>query len=139
MIDNTDEHADKCTLVFVYNADAGLFNTLTDIAHKVFSPSTYQCHLCELSHGYFTMREEWSEFIRDLDMDGEYLHRDEFISLYGDHEMKFPAILERRGKNLELRIDAASIDSCNSIEELKALIKQRCFKDGSQHDERKTG
>jgi len=27
-------------LVFVYNADSGMFNTLTDIAHKVFSPKT---------------------------------------------------------------------------------------------------
>lgn len=26
------------TLIFVYNADSGLFNTVTDIAHKVLSP-----------------------------------------------------------------------------------------------------
>ncbi len=27
-------------LLFVYNADSGLFNTLGDIGHKLFSPNT---------------------------------------------------------------------------------------------------
>ncbi len=29
------------SIVFVYNADSGLFNALPDIAHKTFSPATY--------------------------------------------------------------------------------------------------
>ena len=33
------------TLLFVYNADSGLFNTMADIGHKLLSPETYaQCH-----------------------------------------------------------------------------------------------
>ena len=45
-------------LIFIYNADSGLFNTVTDIAHKIFSPETYSCNLCALTHDYFTVRDE---------------------------------------------------------------------------------
>ena len=47
------------TLIFVYNADSGLFNTLTDIAHKTFAPETYSCNLCAITFGTFGMRTEW--------------------------------------------------------------------------------
>lgn len=117
---------DTPVLVFVYNADSGLFNTLTDIAHKVFSPSTYQCHLCELSHGHFTMREEWSAFIEELNLEGEFLHKDEFIKQYGKQQIDFPAIFFRNGTELDLCIDASTINSCDSIDELKGIINQHC-------------
>ena len=36
-------------LLFVYNADTGLFNALADSAHKILSPQTYQWVLCEVT------------------------------------------------------------------------------------------
>ncbi len=39
------------SLLFVYNADSGLVAGLFDSAHKLLSPSTYQCQLCTLTHG----------------------------------------------------------------------------------------
>ena len=33
------------SIVFVYNADSGLFNMVTDTAHKMLSPDTYECNL----------------------------------------------------------------------------------------------
>ncbi len=68
----------KHTLMFVYNADSGMFNTLSDMAHKVFSPRTYSCNLCALTHSTFSMRDEWKEFIESLGVELEFLHRDEF-------------------------------------------------------------
>ncbi|MGI8952546.1 MAG: hypothetical protein ACR2FN_13295 [Chitinophagaceae bacterium] len=50
------------TLIFVYNADADLFSTLTDFAHKILSPSTYQCKLCALTYGNISMKQEWKFF-----------------------------------------------------------------------------
>jgi hypothetical protein len=41
------------SLLFVYNADSGVFNLVTDIAHKIFSPQTYACQLCCITHGNF--------------------------------------------------------------------------------------
>lgn len=120
---------ERPALVFVYNADSGLFNTLTDIAHKVFSPATYQCHLCELSHGHFTMREEWEAFIQGLHLEGEFLHRDEFIKLFGNRHIDFPAIFIRNGPELDLCVDASTINLCDSIDELKNIINQHCMTD----------
>ncbi|MBU0498608.1 MAG: hypothetical protein KJ558_05035 [Gammaproteobacteria bacterium] len=56
----------EAPLLFVYNADSGLFNTLADIGHKIFSPGTYQCDLCALTHGYFQERIEWRAFVESL-------------------------------------------------------------------------
>jgi len=79
-------------MVFVYNADSGMFNALSDIAHKLISPATYQCNLCNLTHGYFTARDVWVKFLRDLDSDIEFLHRDEYIQQYGERDVELPAI-----------------------------------------------
>ena len=44
------------SLLFVYNADSGFFNTLADIGHKLFSPATYPCQLCAITHGVLAER-----------------------------------------------------------------------------------
>ena len=41
----------RVELLFVYNADTGLFNTVADAAHKILSPSTYSCNLCKVTYG----------------------------------------------------------------------------------------
>lgn len=66
------------TFIFVYNADSGLWNGYLDILHKVFSPKTYPCHLCDITYGTFSMREEWAEFIAKLPIDVRFLHKDEW-------------------------------------------------------------
>jgi len=110
-------------LVFVYNADSGMFNTLTDIAHKIFSPQTYECNLCAISHSYLNERSEWKEFIQDLGVECEFLHRDEFLKKYPSSEGTFPMIFEVVNDDLEVRISAEKINSCKSMEDLKVAIK----------------
>ncbi len=46
----------KQLLIFVYNANSDLFSTVTDFAHKILSPSTYQCQLCALTYGNFSKK-----------------------------------------------------------------------------------
>ncbi len=115
----------KTSLIFVYNADSGLFNTLTEIVHKALSPETYQCNLCAITHSHFGMRKEWKAFLRELDMDCEFLHRDELEDTYGISDVSLPAIFKRLGDKLEILIGAESINACHSIEELKELIKEK--------------
>ncbi|MBT0665360.1 hypothetical protein KI809_13720 [Geobacter pelophilus] len=112
-------------LVFVYNADSGVFNTLTDIAHKVFSPETYSCNLCAITYGNFSIRAEWKEFLESLDADLEFLHRDELHSSYGVAGAELPAVFTRKGDVLNLWIKAAEINGCSTMEELKTLILTR--------------
>lgn len=112
-------------LIFVYNADAGVFNTLTDIAHKIFSPDTYQCHLCELTHGYFSVREEWTEFVAQLDVELEFLHRDEFIQASGVKQPDLPAIYEQGAGQPELLIGREKLNQLQSLADLKQAILDR--------------
>lgn len=112
----------KNKLVFVYNADSGMFNTLTDIAHKVFSPQTYECNLCAISHSYLSERSEWKKFIEQLEVECEFLHRDEFLKKYNSDENDFPMIFELLGDNLKLQLSAEKINACKSMDDLKTAI-----------------
>jgi len=109
-------------LVFVYNADSGMFNTLTDIAHKVFSPQTYECNLCAISHSYLSERSEWRGFIEDLGVECEFLHRDEFLKKYTSDETEFPVIFELVNGELKSGLPATKINACKSMDDLKQAI-----------------
>ena len=39
--------ADEKSLLIVYNADSGFFNTIAASVHKLVSPQTYECALCK--------------------------------------------------------------------------------------------
>ncbi len=112
-------------LVFVYNADSGVFNTLADVAHKIFSPQTYACNLCALTHTATGMRSEWRRFLDSLDRPLEFLHADELKARYAVADVPLPAIFIRDGENVEVLIDARSINACRTIDDLKQLILQR--------------
>lgn len=112
-------------LIFVYNADSGLFNTLTDIAHKVFSPQTYECNLCAITYGNFGIRTEWKEFLETLQVPLEFLHRDDFKTRYPAMEAQLPAVFVQKPDGPELFISNVEINACRSIAELKQLITER--------------
>lgn len=112
-------------LLFVYNADSGLFNTVTDIAHKILSPSTYACNLCALTHGHFKVREEWVGFLKTLNADCEFLHRDEFHAKYGRTNGVLPAIFRIDAGVPSALIDADTLGDCTSLEQLIAILTQR--------------
>jgi hypothetical protein len=113
------------SLVFVYHADSGLFHGLTDMAHKTFSPQTYQCHLCALTYSTFGMRKEWKKFLETLDLPFEFLHADELKRRYGASDTPLPAIFQKSDGKIELWIDAAAINACRTMDDLKQLITKR--------------
>lgn len=115
----------KTTLLFVYNADSGIFNTLTDIAHKMFSPDTYECNLCAITHSHFSMRKEWADYLETLNANLEFLHRDELIKQYGEQNASLPAIFfVGDNKKLELGVDSETINKCKTIEDLQNTIQK---------------
>jgi hypothetical protein len=117
-------------LIFVYNADSGLFNTVSDIAHKIFSPQTYSCGLCALTHSYFSMRDEWKAFIESLGVDCQFMHRDEFITEYNDQDYHWPTILIKSHDQLNVCLESADINKCKDLDELKILIRENCISQG---------
>lgn len=114
-------------LIFIYNADSGLFNTVTDIAHKIFSHHTYSCKLCALTHGYFTMRDEWKVFISGLGIECEFLHRDEMQQSFPNMEVALPALLRQDEGAPYLCLSAEAINRCTDLASLKQAIIKSCL------------
>lgn len=113
-------------LMFVYNADSGLFNTMADIGHKIFSPETYECALCALTHGYFKERGEWRNFVENLGAEYQFLHRDEFLKRYPQVSETLPAIFILREGGPVCCADADTIIARKDLDSLQALIQQQC-------------
>ena len=112
-------------LLFVYNADSGLFNTALDIAHKIFSPSTYQCKLCELTHGHFQIRKQWQQFVQALPVNIVYCHKDEYEENNPSAE-NYPFVMIQVNNNSpEVFVSAAGLGNCESLESFIDLLRER--------------
>jgi hypothetical protein len=112
---------DTTRLVFVYNADSGLFNTLADIAHKAFSPATYACSLCAVTHDLLSEKHEWRDFVATLQTPCDFLHRDEFIERFGNVHREFPAVFIAGVDGLRCVLDAQALRAM-SLVQLKQAV-----------------
>ncbi|MEL7169700.1 MAG: hypothetical protein AAGN64_10170 [Bacteroidota bacterium] len=115
-------------LVFVYNADRGLFNAATDTVHKLLSPGTYECRLCQVTYGAFAMRRAWRDYLDGLGLPLVFLHRDEFLSTYPAlTELPLPVILTDDGRADAaplVLLGAAAIDACTNLDALIAATDE---------------
>jgi hypothetical protein len=112
----------KPRIIFVYNADSGVFNLLSDIAHKMFSPQTYACNLCAITHSNFGMKKEWKDYLDSLPNPLEFLHADEFKNKYQSEKVSLPAIFIEENGSLKKIADAGRINESKSIADLKSII-----------------
>ncbi len=110
------------TLVFVYNSDSGPISGLLDIGHKILSPDTYQCSLCNLTHDAFAEKEGWKEFRRSVGTPMEFLHRDEFEKKYGLSQ-PYPVILIKNG-DMRVLMKKEEIDGIETLEKLIEAVKK---------------
>lgn len=117
-------------LVFVYKADSGLFNVLSDFGHKILSPHTYACRLCALTYGYFIERKQWRSFVEGLGLDCVFLHRDEFRRRYPDNREPLPAVFRLHDEQPIVCLDAERLNGCENLAELQRLIRQHCANTG---------
>ncbi|MCM8525527.1 MAG: hypothetical protein NE327_03355 [Lentisphaeraceae bacterium] len=111
-------------LLFVYNADSGRFNALTDSLHKLISPDTYECRLCQLTHGFFSEKTEWSSFLKEQNFKASFLHRDEFVEKFpNSSSLALPAVFIITDENFSTIISAEEFKSINNLSELCAKLK----------------
>ncbi len=103
-------------LIFVYNADSGLLNTLMDIGHKIIKPETYTCNLCDLTFGKFIENGKWKEFRKNTAIEMEFLHRDEFEKIY-KMQLRCPAVLKGTDP-LQIAIPKEELEEFKSLDEL---------------------
>lgn len=113
-------------ILFVYALDGGLFDEVSNFAHKVFSPKTYPCKLCTLTNGLLGAKREWSEFISSLGVETEFLHRDGFLKRFPTEQYVLPAVFQLNGKDhLEVMISSEEMSACNDLGSLMSLVSER--------------
>lgn len=113
----------RSTLLFVYNADEGLFAAIGDAIHKVVSPGTYPCSLCAVSYGPVRMRPEWRAYLRSLPYEVRFHHRQDFRRAYpGLASLALPAILLDDGSGPRVLVGAEMLDEVHGVGELIATL-----------------
>lgn len=119
-------------ILFVYNANGGIFSQLSDAAHKLLSPSTYACNLCKITYGNVRMKKQWKDYIESLSLGTIFLHKDEF-------ERKYPVLAKERlpaifffGANQQklASIAADELNNITTIDELIHLVDTIIKKEG---------
>jgi len=119
---------EEATLLFVYNANSGMLNTIIDGAHKVLSPKTYACNLCDITYGMFAENKVWKKFRESNTLTFDFLYKDEFLQQYASkfgHAYNFPIVLIKNKGDLEVFIASKELNTLKTAQELIAVIEER--------------
>ena len=121
-------HTEVQELIFIYNADSGLKNAILDGAHKVLSPATYECSLCQLTHGAFQEKKTWRKFRERYKLPMKFFHKDEFIKQYASkfgYKFSYPLILGATQAGFEVVIGSEELNKLSETEALISLLEER--------------
>ena len=111
-------------LIFIYNAKSGIVNEFLDFAHKIISPSTYNCNLCAISYGNFTMKKKWSDYISSLPVRYTFTYKDK-VSEYGYDNIKLPSIIFQDKSKSKVIISSEEINKLKKIDQLINILSDR--------------
>ncbi len=111
-------------LLFVYNANSGKANNFLDIAHKLFSPKTYSCGLCNITHGVFVENSVWKKFRKNSDLLMTFLYKNDFEGMY-DRVDVYPVVFLKSKNTITILVEAYEFDGLGSAEELVSLLKEK--------------
>jgi len=111
-------------ILFVYNVDLTPFALLSDFVHRIVSPETYPCRLCDLTYDRFTMKTEWKRFIASLPADCEFELRDRFQRKYPAYaKIALPAVFEHAaGGKFRTLLSAEAINGATTMDALRRLV-----------------
>lgn len=109
-------------LIFVYNADSGMLNTVKDISQKLFNPQNYDCFLCSLTHGTFRENPNWKAFRVNSSTEMEFFHRDEFEKKYAE-KLEYPCIIKQTD-TMEVVVTKERLGDTASLDELIEIVKE---------------
>lgn len=112
-------------IMMVYNAYNGIYPAAIDYVKKNVFPSTYPCNLCFLAFGNNGPKPAWSSFLETLPYKKTELHREDFRRQYLPKDMQLPVILLKQNNEVEVLVNGAALDSCKTLPELIALVKQK--------------
>jgi hypothetical protein len=113
-------------LIFVYNANAGIAAGIMDSIHKTLSPATYECSLCAITYGAFTMDRRWRAWLKTLPYDAVFHHRPDFRDAFPtDADVPLPAVFMTNGTGLETLLGPQEIAATGSVDGLIAALEAK--------------
>ena len=113
---------------FIYNARKGWFYGVSDVLHKWWSPETYACDLCRLTHGVTRMRKELRSFLTRTGYRVIFFHLNDLPdSLAGSLNVAggAPAVLLRFNGEWKTLIAPAELKEQKGVHELLQLLQER--------------
>lgn len=112
-------------VIFVYNADSGVVSVVKDFWKKILRPSSYECNLCMQTFSTFGMKKDWKKFVKNLDVETEFQHKDEFEERYEINDAKYPSAYVQDNGSLTLFITQDEMNAVKSLEEMETLVSKK--------------
>ena len=113
-------------VIFVYNAQSGLFSALSDYVHKIVSPSTYECQLCAVTYGNLGMHSKWASYVQSLPARVIFTYRDK---LRDDQPVmksaELPAGFVIKDGKTTLAVSAQEMRACETEDAMIALCTSK--------------
>lgn len=115
----------KPKLHFVYNVDPNPRALIGDFLHRLISPETYPCKLCDVTYGRFFKKLAWQNYIRQLSIKSVFHTRSAF-------RKKFPQLkgesvplvaYQSSSGNLTVIITKAQLESVKRLDDLIVLLE----------------
>jgi hypothetical protein len=117
-------------LIFVYNAKSGFMHGAMDLIHKTVKPSTYPCRLCQVTYKGAQMNKVWKKYIDGLGIPSIFLHKDEYIRLYPNSEIRLPCIFAETNDGLIVLVGQQEFFKITNLDNLIKKLDQRLKKYG---------
>ena len=115
-------------LIFIYDANSGKHNALLDTMHKIVSPNTYNCNLCDITFGLFTENKTWRKFRETSKVEMVFLHKDDYLKKYKskfNYKFTFPIVLAVHSNSLSVFITTEELNGYKNAESLMQSVVKR--------------
>ena len=112
-------------ILFVYNVDLTVSALVSDFLHRLTSPETYPCRLCDLTYDRFTMKRDWKRFTAGLGVPVRFELRDRFHRQFPAHAaVALPAVFHVLSDgSLHKILSAERIGKATTLDELESLVQ----------------
>ena len=113
-------------IIFIYNASDDFLSVKLDFLHKIISPKTYQCSLCKVTYGNFSMHSKWREYINSNPYEIQFLYKNSYKNFYKELEVdEYPSAFIIKGNQYNKIISKVEFDSCKDLDALINLFEEK--------------
>ena len=110
-------------IIFVYKAKSDLLSKSIDWFHKLASPQTYACELCQLTHHQFGAKQKFRDWAFQAPFEIEFQYEDQWISQ--NTRQTLPLIAFQHKDQIDVILLADEIEQCITLDELIANINEK--------------